>query len=152
MARNGPQKHGSIAQNVRNPAGAKATSVVTKPDAPDGTWMPHSPEQRLTAVQGALLARSLRRALFPSSVFADSGWDILLALYAAALEDRQCSLDDLSSSGIAAKQLVPLIDVLEREGLVTTPYAASPVRIGLTSSGAGKMESFFSSPVGTAYC
>lgn len=95
-------------------------------------------------------AREARRALFPSGLFADPAWDILLVLYAGALEDKECSLDDLSSAGLAATPLVKQIDALEREGLVTAPCNGSPVRFRLTEAGLGKMESFFSSPIDTA--
>ena len=113
--------------------------------------MPQSPEKRLSVVQETLFARGARRALFPSALFADPAWDILLTLYAAALEERPCGLDDLASAGVAAKDVVRIMDDLEREGLVATPGNAGPARFALTNIGLDKLECFFSWPIATNY-
>ena len=113
--------------------------------------MPKSPDQKLSAVQETLFARGARRALFPSVLFADPAWDILLTLYASALEERPCSLDDLASAGVAAKDVVRVMDDLEREGLVAVPSNAGPARFALTNMGLDKLECFFSWPIASTY-
>lgn len=116
------------------------------------TLMSHSREQRLAAVEGAEHARQARRSLFPSHLFADPAWDVLLVLYSASLRDQQCGLDALSTAGLAAKPLLCWLNALIGEGLVKASSTTGPATFRLTMSGLSKMECFFSSPVDTSHC
>jgi hypothetical protein len=114
--------------------------------------MTRSPEQRLIAIQDSLTARSARRALFPAHLFADAAWDVLLELYAAALQGEECGLDALSVARLSARPLLDLLDQLRGEGLVTPISEANPARFRLTLSGLSRMECFFSSPIDLSHC
>ena len=85
-------------------------------------------------------------------ILADPAWDILLVLYAAALQDEQCSMDALSAAGHLAKEVLRWIDVLVGEGLVTPIATEAPACFRLTISGVSRMECFFSSPIDTSHC
>lgn len=103
-------------------------------------------------MKGALAARCARRLLFPNHLFADPAWDILLALYAATLQEQECGLDCLSATGFTTKLLLCWIDALEREGLVSSIAAERAPRFRLTVSGLSRMECFFSRPIDTSHC
>lgn len=150
----GAQSTLSTAQIVRRSAGAKDSSWVQgaplrwKVDAPR---MPHSRQQRLKAVQEAIFARNSRRALFPGHLFADPAWDILLVLYAGALEEEHCGLDALATTGLPTKNLLSWIDALVGEGLVAST-SDRPAFFRLTLTALSKMETFFSSPADYSHC
>ena len=99
---------------------------------------------RVKAVEEALASRAARRKLFPNHLFADPAWDILLAVYAAALLGEDSGLESFSGSGLAAKPLLAWIDALQREGLIA-PRSSAPPTFRLTLSGLSRMEAFFSS-------
>jgi hypothetical protein len=139
-----------IAQNVHKRAGVLAIRSVQLPVAEPS--MTRSPEQRLIAIQDALTARCARRALFPTHLFDDAAWDVLLELYAAALQEEECGLDALSIAGLSAKRLLNLLDQLKGEGLMTEIQGANPARFRLTISGLSRMECFFSSPIDLSHC
>ena len=104
------------------------------------------------AIQVALTARNARRTLFTGPLFSDPAWEIMLQLYAAALEDRHCSLDALLDPQWTMRSLLELLDQLRVEGLVTMVSATSPPQFRLTLSGLSKMECFFSSPTDLSHC
>src|SRR5262249_15645640 len=106
---------------------------------------PLTPELRLASVREPLSARQAPRQLFPMNILADPAWDLLLVLYAAALQDEQCSMDALSASGHPAKEVLRWIDALVGEGLVTPIATEGLASFRLTISGVSRMECFFSS-------
>jgi hypothetical protein len=112
---------------------------------------PITPELRLASVRETLSARQARRALFPMKILADPAWDILLVLYAAALQDELCSMDALSAAGHPAKEVLRWIDALVGEGLVTPVATEGLASFRLTISGVSRMECFFSSPIDTSH-
>ena len=103
-------------------------------------------------MEEALDARRARRMLFPDHLFADPAWDILLALYAAALQEEECGLDCLSITGFTTKLLLSWVDALQREGLVTSVATERRPTFRLTISGLSRMESFFSRPIDMSHC
>ena len=97
----------------------------------------------LKAVQEAIFARNSRRALFPAHLFADPAWDILLVLYAGALEEEHCGLlpHALATTGLPTKSLLSWIDALVGEGLVAST-SDRPAFFRLTLTALSKMETF----------
>ena len=75
---------------------------------PDSDGVSQASEQEIAATLRAIIgARSLRNRFFPSQIFADPAWDILLDLARAKLEGQQVSV---SSVCIAAS--VPMSTAL----------------------------------------
>jgi predicted transcriptional regulator len=114
--------------------------------------MTRSPTQKLVAVQDALTARSARRALFPAPLFMDPAWDVLLELYAAALQEQECSMEAFSTARLGVKPLLDILDKLSAEGLIATVQEAPQAKFHLTDSGLSRMECFFSSPIDLSRC
>jgi hypothetical protein len=105
--------------------------------------MPQTTEQRLITVGEAVAARQARRALFPSHLFADPAWDILLEMYVAALHDRQCGIETMAGTALPTKSLLRWIDALVGEGLVIITSKERPICFRLTVSGLNGMERYF---------
>lgn len=53
-----------------------------------------------TLIRRVIAARRKREAIFPPGLFADPGWDILLDLYAATMENRRISVSSACLSAM----------------------------------------------------
>lgn len=91
--------------------------------------------------------RRLRQEVFTGSHFADAAWDILLALYAAHLDQHRLSISKLTSrSGVAGTTALRWIGSLEAAGLLTrTPDTTDNRRVfvALSGQGAQSMNGYF---------
>jgi len=114
--------------------------------------IPHTTEQRLISVEEARAARRARRALFPSHIFADPAWDILLSMYIAALQDQHCGIDMMADTALPTKALLRWIEALVGEGLVTITSREAPVSFRLSVSGLNGMERYFASGIRPPGC
>jgi DNA-binding MarR family transcriptional regulator len=73
-----------------------------------------------TAVRQIIRARRAREQLLGNDLFADPAWDILLELYACALEQRRVTLSHASSaSNVPISTALRWVAKLVNEGLVT---------------------------------
>jgi DNA-binding MarR family transcriptional regulator len=94
-------------------------------------------DQRL-ALSRYIDARRMRATLFGQNLFADPGWDILLALFQAELEQRPVTLEQLSETlHLSLSMVVGQVGALERRGLVvehrTSPNSRRRREMRLTS-------------------
>ncbi len=101
-------------------------------------------------LRGILQARRRREAAFPDGIFSDPAWDILLALYAAALAQEETRPTDLCRYGnLPLTTVLRWAERLEREGLVVRINDDADRRqvfIRLSEQGAARMEEFFRQP------
>jgi DNA-binding MarR family transcriptional regulator len=75
-------------------------------------------EQR-AALSRYIDARRMRATLFGRNLFADPGWDIVLALFQAELEQRAMTLEQLSETlHLSLSMVVGQVGAMERRGLV----------------------------------
>lgn len=81
-------------------------------------------ERRFAQVRAAAKLRALlelqqrRDRLFPSHIFSNPAWDILLKLYSAALNEQQAHLSDLCNQQLPTSVTLRWLDALSAEGLV----------------------------------
>ncbi len=70
-------------------------------------------------VQSVITARALRFDLFPAGLFADPAWDMLLHLYAQALQQQRVAVSKLcTASAVPDTTALRHMRHLEREGLI----------------------------------
>lgn len=114
--------------NIRNPAGNDRSA-------------------RLVAVKSAIRRRSQRKSHFKAELFADPGWAMLLALYAATLSDRRLSASHLCNmAGVPGTTALRWIGKLESEGLLlrrTDPLDARRLWVELSDSGLKAMDAYW---------
>lgn len=104
-------------------------------------------EQSSQTVRNVQRARVYRAKLFKGKLFADPAWDLLLELYAAALDQRRISITRLCmGSGVSLTTGLRWITVFEKQGLIKKrddPVDARRVYVGLSLDGFTAMSSFF---------
>ena len=98
-------------------------------------------------VRKIIRSRIARADHFSPNLFADPAWDILLELFASAIEQQRHSIGSLSVK-VPAPQTTILrwIATLEREGLVSRegdPLDARRIFIGLSPAGRSSMNHYF---------
>lgn len=105
--------------------------------------------------EGARLVRDLRKIrrarnkFLPRALFGEPGWEMLLFLYTAELEQQRVSISTLcNASKVPMTTALRWIAVLEREGLVTRngdPLHGRRVFISLTQVGVSAMKTLVES-------
>jgi len=113
--------------------------------------VPRGPAEPVTeqAVRSVLKARRNRDKHFPSDLFADPAWDMLLELYAAAIAQRRMSVSSLcSGAAVPATTALRWIRALERNDLLVRtkdPFDARRVFVALSGEGRKAMRTYFES-------
>ena len=108
------------------------------------------PQQRsaLAAARQAQEERRRRAGLFGHGLFVEPGWDLLVELFVAGLEERPVSVSSACiGSGAPSSTVLRHITQLEQLGLVRKKPHPSDLRskyISLTDLGISKMTEFFS--------
>lgn len=113
-------------------------------------YVPCAEAERLVpgrVARAILAARRRRDALFPSDLFADAAWDMLLELYASHLEQQRISVTQLCScSAVPLTTALRWVSRLEQEGLVAREHDPVDARrswIELTPAGLTAMRRYF---------
>lgn len=76
-------------------------------------------DRRLDMLGRYLEARRLRSMVFGQGLFSDPGWDVLLTLFQAELEDRPVTLDQISETlRLSMTIAMRHVELLERRGLL----------------------------------
>jgi DNA-binding MarR family transcriptional regulator len=90
-------------------------------------------------------SRIVRRTFFSATLFGEPAWDILLALYAGALDDERITAKQLGKASDATSSAVERwMSALEREGLVNRASGAVDLEtFGLSEKGWLAMDSYF---------
>lgn len=98
-------------------------------------------------VRRRIMLRRRRDELFPSGLFADPAWDMLLDLYGAYIAQHRVPVSSLCiAAAVPATTALRWIGRLEKEGLVTRrsdPHDGRRVFIELTQDAIQAMENFF---------
>lgn len=102
------------------------------------------PTSRQRAVNFIIKSRTDRQKFFPSTLFSEPAWDMLLKLYAASLEQRIISVSKLAkAAGVELSTAARWVKALEKQGLVSGRSARGGQFITLSESGWLAMDSYF---------
>lgn len=97
--------------------------------------------------KAALEARKERQKYFPASMFGESAWDMLLALYIAESEGDPLKIGELTRrSGAPANTVFRWLNFLEGEDLVewvAVSAGLGPTPIRLTDKATAALDAFF---------
>lgn len=92
-------------------------------------------------------ARALRKQFFDPGMFGEPGWDMLLDLYEAELNQVRMMVSSVCvGSGVPATTALRWLKVMERRGLIarqSDPRDARRVFISLTPQARGAMDALF---------
>ena len=98
-------------------------------------------------VRGILQARSERSNFFPSKLFSDPAWDMLLDLFASQLAQVRVSVTSLCvASNSPTSTALRWISALEREGLIerrADPLDGRRIFISLSAKGSDALDRYF---------
>lgn len=97
-------------------------------------------------VRAAILARRVRDNSFPSGLFGEPAWDILLDLFLACLEGRRLTAAEVCIAAFVPRTTaLRWVDHLCKEGLARRVCADDDVRfhLELTQTGHSAMQSYF---------
>jgi hypothetical protein len=99
-------------------------------------------------IRALISERRRRERIFPTNLFSDPAWDMLLELYASSLEQQRTTTTNLCLSAAAPPTTaLRWIGTLEQSGLVTKhgdPLDARRVFVALSATGKSMMERYFS--------
>ena len=113
-----------------------------------GSAQPPDPSQPSTpeALRQVIKRRRAREICFPSGLFADPAWDILLDLTVARIEGQDLSVTDVCvAAAVPQTTALRWIGTLEREGLIDRipdPRDSRRVIVRLSSGGWARMENY----------
>lgn len=116
------------------------------------TNLPLSGRSRAASVEtvrSSIRDRSQRDRFFPSELFADPAWDMLLDLYLSEIIQRRVSVSSLCiASNVPDTTALRWIASLERDGLIertSDPFDKRRYFMSLTGKGRQAMDAYFSS-------
>jgi DNA-binding MarR family transcriptional regulator len=99
-----------------------------------------------TMVANIIKARRRRDESFDAGLFADPAWDILLELYAAALQQHRMSVSSVCvASAVPATTALRWIDKLDHIGLITRTadtFDGRRIWVALTEGATRSMDSY----------
>lgn len=102
---------------------------------------------QVNRAKATLEARKERRNYFSASMFSESAWDMLLALYIAESEGDRLKIGELTRrSGAPASTVFRWLNFLEEEELVewvAVPAGPGPTPIRLTNKAIAALDAFF---------
>lgn len=105
----------------------------------------HSPSPDF--IREIIRGRRLREHLWPSDLFADPAWDMMLDLYRAELSGVCVSVTSLSiAAAVPATTALRWIKTMEKEGLIVRrpdPHDGRRVFVELSAESSEKMTKFF---------
>jgi DNA-binding transcriptional ArsR family regulator len=121
-------------------------------EAPSASLPPVSGLDLVTAGAQAKVVRKIQKArlrrtdFLSSTLFAEPGWDMLLELFASAVEQKRVTIGELCSASNAPQTTaLRWIDVLLREGLVTRrpdPLDGRRIHMEITASAYRAMQDY----------
>jgi hypothetical protein len=102
------------------------------------------PERRKRAVSFIIKSRTDRKKFFPAALFSEPAWDMLLKLYAAAVDRRPVTLDDLAkAANVQLSTAERWVAALDKEHLVTGRPVKGGDAVSLSAKGWLAMDSYF---------
>jgi CheY-like chemotaxis protein/DNA-binding MarR family transcriptional regulator len=132
-----------------------ARQLRLRPQAPNGAAKPaamNSLERKREALNDLKAMRRLRSKHFPSDLFSDPCWEMLLDLYDAHLSDVEVTVTSLgAASGVPQTTALRRMDVLQGHRLIARADDKGDQRrtiIKLTDAGLSAVEGFFETYLG----
>jgi DNA-binding MarR family transcriptional regulator len=102
------------------------------------------PNRRRRAVRFIIKSRTDRKKFLPQSLFSEPAWDMLLKIYAAAIEQQSVPILSLAkAAGVQSSTAVRWVAALEHQGLVTRERSNSAQAVSLSERGWLAMDSYF---------
>jgi DNA-binding MarR family transcriptional regulator len=102
------------------------------------------PTSRQRAVRFIISSRTDRQKFFPSTLFSEPAWDMLLKLYEAATEQRSLSISKLArAASVEPSAAARWVSALEKQGLVSLRIARGVLFVALSERGWLAMDSYF---------
>lgn len=99
--------------------------------------------RRRTAINFIIKSRTDRRKYFPEWLFSDPAWDILLAAYAAGLDDQDGPVSIVAEAANLHESTVQRwISALEKEGLMLRHADILGDRVSLSEKGRLAMDNY----------
>lgn len=144
---NAPQSRDEVVDQIE-----RVQTELDRLRAMIGDFDPALPPKAVTPpwIRAIMQARRRRDQVFGEDMFADPGWDILLALYAAALaNDRPIITHVCKAAKVSYPTALRWLDRLEAAGLIVRtpdPGDKRRVHLALSRSGMAAMGKYFENP------
>ena len=110
---------------------------------------PNSPQRRRATLDDLRAVRKVRDRHFPTELFSDPCWEMLLDLYDAQLDEAEVTVSSLgAASGVPLTTALRRMEVLQKHGFierVIDPDDRRRTIVRLSASGLGAVERFFDS-------
>jgi hypothetical protein len=101
------------------------------------------PKRRKRAASFIIKSRTDRKKFFPAALFSEPAWDMLLKLYAAAVDRRPVTLHDLATAAnVQLSTAERWVAALDKEHLVTRLVKDGDA-VSLSEKGWLAMDSYF---------
>ena len=102
------------------------------------------PKRRKRAASFIIKSRTDRKKYFPAALFSEPAWDMLLKLYAAAVDRRSVPLHDLAkAANVQLSTAERWVAALDKEHLVTRRTMKGGDAVALSEKGWFAMDSYF---------
>lgn len=102
------------------------------------------PKRRKRAVNFIIKSRADRKKFFPATLFSEPAWDMLLKLYAAAVDRRSVPLQELArTANVQSATAQRWVAALEKEDLVIRRTMKGEGGVSLSDKGWFAMDSYF---------
>ena len=146
-------KSALLSRQVRHearPGEAPAAPVEDKKSAaPLDPPQPNSPQRRRATLDDLRAVRKVRDRHFPTELFSDPCWEMLLDLYDAQLDEAEVTVSSLgAASGVPLTTALRRMDVLQKHGFierVVDPDDRRRTIVRLSATGLAAVERFFDS-------
>src|SRR5471032_2252325 len=114
-------RHGEV------PAAAAPEKKKEEPNPPQ----PNSPQRRRATLDDLRAVRKVRDRHFPTELFSDPCWEMLLNLYDAQLDDAEVTVSSLgAASGVPLTTALRRMEVLQKHGFIERLVRSEERRVG----------------------
>ncbi len=132
-------RHGEL------PAAPAEEKKKEEPNPPQ----PTSPQRRRATLDDLRAVRKVRDRHFPTELFSDPCWEMLLDLYDAQLDEAEVTVSSLgAASGVPLTTALRRMDVLQKHGFIerlVDPDDRRRTIVRLSATGLAAVEKFFDS-------
>lgn len=126
---------------------SQVLALMVEPAVRNSSGIEGSQRDRTKLARAFYSDRRDRDALFPSGIFADPAWDILLILYSAEVAQQRLNITSVcAAAAVPATTALRWIDNLLRHGLLRKEPHATDGRtnwLQLTADARGRLDRFF---------
>ena len=126
-----------------------AAAVPEKKKEEPGPPQPNSPQRRRATLDDLRAVRKVRDRHFPTELFSDPCWEMLLDLYDAQLDEAEVTVSSLgAASGVPLTTALRRMEVLQKHGFIerlVDPDDRRRTIVRLSATGLAAVEKFFDS-------